>query len=80
MKLNLVRENRHEIWVSLGVAILALTLAVVPMGFANTLIVIGCLLVSAVCAINAALDKENMSVAGLYFTGAWLLVILGVTA
>jgi hypothetical protein len=76
-----VAENRHEIWVSLGVAVLAVTFAApVPMGYGNVLVLVGCLLVSLCCAVNAALDLDAMNIPGKFFAVIWLVIISVTTA
>ena len=71
-----VAENRHEIWVSIGVAVLGLTFAASrPMGYENVLILVGCMLISVCCAVNAVLDLEDMSIAGKFFAIIWLGII-----
>ena len=70
-------ENRREIWVSLGLALLGVTFAApMPMGFGNVMVLAGCLLVSLFCAFNAVLDLDDMSIPGKFFAVIWFGVIL----
>jgi hypothetical protein len=70
-------ENRHEIWASVGLAVLGITFsAPMPMGFGNVLVLVGCLLVALFCAFNAILDLDGMSIPGKFFGVIWFGVIL----
>jgi hypothetical protein len=79
--MKVVAENRREIYVSVGVAVVGIILgAHVPLGYQDVLLLSGCLLVALFCAVNAALDVDSMSIPGMYFTVIWLIVMLLVTA
>lgn len=78
--MRVVAENRHEIWVSFGVALLGFFSVVhMPIGYGDVLALSACLLVSLFCAINAALDVEAMSIPGKFFAIIWLVGILVAT-
>ena len=78
--MRVVAENRHEIWASLGLAVLGIMFAPMPMGFGNVLVLVGCLLVSLFCAVNAILDLDDMSIPGKFFAVIWFGVILVASA
>jgi hypothetical protein len=74
--MRIAAENRHEIWISFGVALLAiLFVARIPMGYGDVLVLACCLLVSLCCALNAALEIEAMSIPGKFVAVIWLIVI-----
>jgi len=75
--MRIAAKNRHEIWLSFGVALLALIFAMpMPMAYGNVLMLVGCLLVSLCCAANAVLDLEAMTLPGKIFAVLWLAVVL----
>jgi hypothetical protein len=78
--MRIASENRHEIWVSLFMALLGLTFVpAMPAGYTNVLVLVSCLLVSVCCAINAALDMDAMSIPGKFLAVIWLGALTMVT-
>jgi hypothetical protein len=79
--MRVVAESRHEIWASLGIAVLGITLSAArPIVFGNVLVLVGCLLVSLFCAVNAILDLDETSKPGKFFAVIWFGVILVASA
>ena len=77
LHMRVAAENRHEIWASLGIAVLGVTFsAPVPMHYGNVLVLVACLLISLFCAVNAMLDLDEMSIPGKFFAVIWFGAIL----
>lgn len=71
--------NRHELWVSIAVVVIAFFLDCVPTNYPCALILSGGMLTGLFCAINAALDMDEMGVIETYVAGYWLLFLMIIT-
>ena len=77
--MKVVAANRQELWVSMAVVVVGVVFQVVPIGFIGALILGGAMIVGLVCAVNAALDMDEMGVLETYVAGLWLIAMLILT-
>ena len=77
--MKLVAANRHELWVSMVVVITAVLFQTVPIGFFGALVLGAAMVFGLLCAVNAALDMDEMGVIEIYVAGLWLIVMLILT-
>ena len=77
--MKVVAANRHELWVSMVVVVAAVLIQIMPIGFVGALILAAAMVVGLLCAVNAALDIDEMGVIETYVAGLWLIAMLILT-
>ena len=77
--MKVVAANRHELWVSMLVVVTVLLFQAVPIGFVGALVLGAGMVFGLLCAVNAALDMDEMGVIEIYVAGLWLIAMLILT-
>jgi hypothetical protein len=77
--MKVVAANRHELLVSMVVVITAALFQAVPIGFVGALVLGAAMVFGLLCAVNAALDMDEMGVIETYVAGLWLIAMLILT-
>ena len=71
-----VAANRHELWASMAIVVVAVLVQVSPIGFVGALVLGGAMVVGLLCAVNAVLGLDEMGVVETYIAVIWLIALL----
>ena len=77
--MKVVAESRQELWVSIAVVIVAVSLCRMPVGFFGVLLLSSAMIIGLLCAVNAVLAIDEMGLFERAISVLWLISMVILT-